>query len=79
METKTEPQNKRILAYLQQGKKITWMDALYLFGSSRLSARIFDLHKLGYDIDGDMIEITSPAVYSGKKRVKQYFIKKEKA
>jgi hypothetical protein len=76
METQLESQNKRILAYLRTGRKITWLGALYQFGSARLPARIYDIKEMGIDIADEWITITSPAVYSGKKRVKQYFIKK---
>jgi len=77
METKIESQNKRILAYLLwTGRGLTQLDALYRFGCFRLGARIYDLRRRGEAIESRMIEITSPAVYSGKKRVKQYFIKK---
>ena len=75
METKIESQNARILAYLKSGRKITWLDALYQFGCANLQARIYDLKKKGIAIEGEWKVITSPAVYSGKKRVKQYFIK----
>ena len=79
METKIESQNKRILAYLRTGRKLTPLDALYTFGCFRLGARIYDLRRRGEAIESRMIEITSPAVYSGKKRVKQYFINTEKS
>jgi hypothetical protein len=76
MEKQIESQNKRILAYLKSGRKITPLDGLYAFGTMRLSARIYDLRRRGEAIESRMITITSPAVYSGKKRVKQYWIKK---
>jgi|TARA_Y100000114_G_scaffold117445_1_gene111797 hypothetical protein len=43
-------QNKQILNYLLKGKKLTPIDALEKFGCFRLSARILDLRKEGYDI-----------------------------
>ena len=43
-------QNKKILNYLLKGKKLTPIDALEKFGCFRLSARILDLRKEGYDI-----------------------------
>ena len=48
-------QNKQILNYLQKGKKITPIDALEKFGCFRLSARILDLRKEGYDIISENI------------------------
>ena len=71
-----ESQNKRILAYLKSGRKITPLEALYEFGTMRLSARIYDLRDQGEMIEVKTIEITSPSVLSGKKHVKQYWIKK---
>ena len=43
-------QNKQIINYLQKGKSITPIDALNKFGCFRLSARILDLRKEGYEI-----------------------------
>lgn len=76
METTIESQNTRILAWLKSGRKLTPLDALYQFGCFRLGARIYDLRRRGEVIQSRTIEITSPAVYNGKKRVKQYWIKK---
>ena len=44
-------QNNEILNYLKKGKKINPMKALKLFGCFRLSARIFDLNQMGYNIE----------------------------
>jgi hypothetical protein len=71
-----ESQNKQIRAYLESGKKLTPIDALYQFGCFRLGARIYDLKRQGVNIETEMIEITSPAVYSGKKHVARYKIVK---
>ena len=48
-------QNKQILNYLLKGKKLTPIDALEKFGCFRLSARILDLRKEGYDIISENI------------------------
>ena len=48
-------QNKQILNYLLKGKKLTPIDALEIFGCFRLSARILDLRKEGYDIISENI------------------------
>lgn len=68
----TESQCKKIRAYLESGKKLTPLDALYMFGCFRLGARIYNLKHAGMNIECEMIEITSPAVYNGVKRVAQY-------
>ena len=50
-EAKTETQKNMILSYLKEGKTITPLEALRMFGCLRLSAIIFILkHDLGYDI-----------------------------
>ena len=55
---KTESQNKQIKAWLESGKSITPLDALNLFGSFRLGARIFDLkNDYGMNIKTEMIEV----------------------
>ena len=58
MGTKVESQNKQIKAWLESGKSITPMDALNLFGSFRLGARIFDLkNDYGMNIKTEMVEV----------------------
>ena len=55
---KIESQNKRIKAWLESGKSITPLDALNLFGSFRLGARIFDLkNDYGMNIKTEMVEV----------------------
>jgi hypothetical protein len=44
-------QNNKILNYLKTGKKLDPMKALKMFGCFRLSARIFDLNEMGYNIE----------------------------
>ena len=43
-------QSAKILGYLQEGNSLTSLDALALFGSFRLAARIHDLRKAGHSI-----------------------------
>ena len=52
-----EAQTKQILAHLESGQSITPIDALNLFGVFRLSARIFDIRKLGHKIITDTIQV----------------------
>ena len=75
MET-IESQNKKIRKHLESGSKLTPIDALYQFGCFRLGARIYDLKREGMLIESEMIEVTSPAVHSGKKHVAQYKVVK---
>lgn len=64
-----ESQNIRIRKYLESGKSLTPLDALYQFGTFRLGARIHNLKEQGMNIKSEIIEITS----EGKvKRVAKY-------
>ena len=49
-------QTKAIKDYLEAGNSITSMEAYDKFGCTRLSARIFDLKKAGYNIQTIMME-----------------------
>lgn len=46
----TQSQCKEILAYLKTGKGLTNLEALKMFGTFRLSGRIYDLKNLKNDI-----------------------------
>lgn len=52
-------QNARILAYMQEGGKITSLKALNLFGCMRLASRIHDLIERGYSIHKERIQVES--------------------
>lgn len=67
-DTSAESQNKRILAALQRGEKLTPLSMLRRFGCLRASGRIFDLRGQGYPIRTDMVKTTNG------KRVAQYSI-----
>jgi len=67
-EQSSQSQNKRILAYMQEGHRITPIEALKLFGSFRLGARIADLKEGGHDIKSEFVKTESG------KRVKSYWI-----
>jgi hypothetical protein len=43
-------QTQQILEHLQSGKTITPIDALNLYGSFRLGARILEIRKQGYNV-----------------------------
>ncbi len=55
----TASQNAMILKALQNGDKITPLDALNRFDCFRLGARIYNLKKLGYPITKEMIKTRS--------------------
>lgn len=60
-------QNNRILAYLKQGRSLTPLLALKLFGSLRLAARAWDIRQQGIKVKQRMIQING-------KRVSVYWI-----
>ena len=62
----SESQNAQILAWLENGNKITALDALKHFNCFRLASRIHDLRERGCDITKEMI------ILPNGKRVAQY-------
>ena len=67
----TQSQNARILAHLKKGRAITPLDALRMFGSFRLSGRIYDLKRAGHRIEKTMVR-------SGRKRWAKYQLAKQR-
>jgi len=65
-------QKQAILEYMQAGHRITPLEALQLFGSMRLGARIRDLRDEGHNIEGQMIEVQGRI--AGTCRVKQFWL-----
>ena len=61
-------QKTMIRAHLLEGKHITQLDALKMFGALRLSAIIFDLRKEGMDIVTEKIQV------SPRKRCASYYL-----
>lgn len=62
-------QKSMIRRHLLEGKSITQLDALRLYGALRLSAIIFDLRDEGLDIVTEIIQV------SPRKRCAKYYIK----
>ncbi len=62
-------QRDQVLAWLRRGKSITHRQAEYLFGCSRVAARVGELRERGYAIVTDMISVRTRA---GKARVACY-------
>ena len=48
-------QKEQILDYLKQGRSLTPMDALKMFGCLRLGARIADIKGMGYLVHTEMV------------------------
>ena len=67
-EAQAGSQAKRILAYMQEGHRITPIEALNLFGCFRLGARIADLKDGGHQIESEFVKTESG------KHVKSYWI-----
>ncbi len=65
---KRQVQTKSILKALQDGDKLTPLDALHRFDCFRLGARIYDLKKAGHPIQSKIVAI------EGGKRVAEYSI-----
>lgn len=62
----TESQNYKIINWLENGNKITALEALKMFGCFRLASRIHDLRERGHNIHKEMI------IQPNGKRVAQY-------
>ena len=57
MATKIESQNKQIKAWLESGKSLTPLEAINLFNSLRLGARVFDLkNDYGMNIKTEIVK-----------------------
>lgn len=64
-----DSQNALIKGWLLNGKSITPMEALNMFGCFRLSARIANLREEGMPVVTDMVTIND-------KRVARYYLQK---
>jgi hypothetical protein len=64
-----DSQNALIKGWLMNGRSLTTLEALNMFGCFRLAARIADLKEKGMDIQTDIVEIND-------KRVARYSIKR---
>lgn len=63
-------QAAEVLAHLQSGKTITSIEAINLFGATRLSAIIFDLRQAGQNITTNMV--TGKNRYGNSTQYAQY-------
>jgi hypothetical protein len=64
---KSESQNALIKGWLLNGRSITAIDALNMFGCFRLSARIANLKEQGMNITTEMVEVND-------KRIAKYYL-----
>lgn len=71
-----DSQSDQILAHLQSGRSITSLEAIELYGCTRLGGRIYDLHEAGHKIISEMVPATNRA---GKSvRVARYSLPAQK-
>jgi hypothetical protein len=63
----TDSQTALIKGWLLNGRSITQLDALNIFGCFRLSARIANLREEGFDIVTDMVNVND-------KRIAKYYL-----
>lgn len=56
---KKESRMVRLLKYLKTFKNITSLEAINMFGETRLSARIYDLKKQGYRFKTESVRVMS--------------------
>lgn len=66
---RTDSQNAMIKGWLMNGRSLTTLEALNMFGCFRLAARIENLRTQGMDIQTEIVEIND-------KRVARYSIKR---
>ena len=66
-------QNEMIRKHLEEGRSLTPIDALNLYGCFRLATRIFELKRSGMNIKTEMVENKETG-----KRYAQYVLGKEK-
>lgn len=66
----SESQNKKILAYLMDGHRITNLEALKLFGCMSLASRISDIRRNHPEVNIKVDRIETAT----KKKVAQYYV-----
>ena len=54
-----QSQYDKILEWLQQGHKLTPLDALHNFGCLRLGARIWEMKKNGISVQTELVKLPS--------------------
>lgn len=64
-------QNEQILRHLKGSGTITSLEAIRIYGVTRLASRIYDLTKNGHDIRGYMCRVKTR---HGAATVKKYFL-----
>jgi hypothetical protein len=65
-------QLERVLEYLEEGKKLTCLNAFNELGITQVAARIFELKEQGHPIKKKMISVTNR--YDEKCSVAEYYM-----
>jgi hypothetical protein len=73
IEQNTKTQSEQILEALQEGRSLTFLDALNEFGCARIGARVFELKQKGYRIKTTLRKLPS------RKRVASYSLERKDA
>ena len=69
-------QEERVLKYIKQFGSITTLEAFNELGITRLSAKIYNLKKQGYDIVDETIKVKNR--FGEELHVKKYMLAEEK-
>lgn len=69
-------QEERVLEYMQRFGYITTLDAFNDLGITRLSAKIFNLRKAGYEIPDETIKVKNR--FGEEVHVKKYMLAEDK-
>jgi len=67
-------QSERVLKYLEDGKKLTCLNAFEELGITQVAARIFELKEKGHDIKTNRRKVTNR--YNEICSVAEYYIEK---
>ena len=67
-------QSERVLKYLQDGKKLTCLNAFEELGITQVAARIFELKEKGHDIKTNRRKVTNR--YNEICSVAEYYMEK---
>jgi hypothetical protein len=65
-------QNKRLLTYLEQGKKVNPLEAWNNLGIYRLASRVCDLRKEGIEVKDEWLDVSNR--FGEFVKVKQYYL-----
>lgn len=66
-------QEQAILSHLQDGNRLTPLEALHRFGCFRLGARVYDLRRKGYRVNARTVRTAAG------KRVAEYWLEDDPA